>query len=240
VHELAELAEESFLRSGQRISIIGHSLGRLIGRSVALRYPRAIHVITLGSALMMSRGALPSNPQQGRLAMRFFHSASAFTFFCWSLVSRPRLLEARVGSFDVIDLGSKNRRAANSNRFEQRRLSNPSAPERPNSRRIRPIRREHVRNELFLSKHAQNFRPVQLIGTVTPVPVLAGLHRAHVCDRFFAVLPGPEPGGTELEAVVLRYQLPLPPLRQRPQLQIYARMPAQALDVMQFCDSCLH
>jgi hypothetical protein len=86
----------------------------------------------------------------------------------------------------------------------------------------------------------RNFRPVQLIGTVTPVPVLAGLHRAHVCDRFFAVLPGPEPGETELEAVVLRYQLPLPPLRQRPQLQIYARMPAQALDVMQFCDSCLY
>jgi pimeloyl-ACP methyl ester carboxylesterase len=188
VHELGELAEESFLRSGQRISIIGHSLGRLIGRSVALRYPRAIrHVITLGSPLMMRRGALPSNPQQGRLAMRFFHGASAFTFFCWSLVSRPRLLEARVGSFDVIDLGSKNRRAANSNRFEQRRLSNPSAPERPNSRRIRPIRREHVRNELFLSKHAPNFRPVQLIGTVTPVPVLAGLHRS--CLRSVVCCP---------------------------------------------------
>jgi pimeloyl-ACP methyl ester carboxylesterase len=158
VHELGELAEESFLRSGQRISIIGHSLGRLIGRSVALRYPRAIrHVITLGSPLMMRRGALPPNPQQGRLAMRFFHGASAFTFFCWALVSRPRLLEARVGSFDVIDLVSKNRRAASSNRFEQRRLSNPGAPERPNSRRIRPIRREHVRNELFLSKHAPKF-----------------------------------------------------------------------------------
>ena len=58
-------------------------------------------------------------------------------------------------------------------------------------------------------------------------PGSRGAPRAYVCDRFFAVLPGPEPGGTELEAVVLRYQLPLPPLRQRPQLQIYARMPAQ-------------
>ena len=36
-----------------------------------------------------------------------------------------------------------------------------------------------------------------------------------------------ELSGPELEAVVLRYQLPLPPLWQRPQLQIYARMPAQ-------------
>jgi pimeloyl-ACP methyl ester carboxylesterase len=38
VHELGELAEGGFLRSGQRVSIIGHSLGGLIGRSVALRY----------------------------------------------------------------------------------------------------------------------------------------------------------------------------------------------------------
>jgi pimeloyl-ACP methyl ester carboxylesterase len=62
VHELGELAQGGFLRSGQRVSIIGHSLGGLIGRSVALRYPRAIrHVITLGSPLMMSRGVMPES-----------------------------------------------------------------------------------------------------------------------------------------------------------------------------------
>jgi hypothetical protein len=38
-------------------------------------------------------------------------------------------------------------------------------------------------------------RRVTDIGTVTPVPVLTGLHRAHVCDRFFAVLPVLGAGG---------------------------------------------
>jgi pimeloyl-ACP methyl ester carboxylesterase len=62
VHELGGLAEESFRRSGQRITIIGHSMGGVIGRSLAVRHPVAVrHVITLGSPLMMSRGVMPES-----------------------------------------------------------------------------------------------------------------------------------------------------------------------------------
>jgi pimeloyl-ACP methyl ester carboxylesterase len=62
VHELGGLAEESFRRSGRRVTIIGHSMGGVIGRSVGLRHPDAVlHVITLGSPLMMSRGVMPES-----------------------------------------------------------------------------------------------------------------------------------------------------------------------------------
>jgi pimeloyl-ACP methyl ester carboxylesterase len=62
VDKVGGLAEESFQRNGQRVSIIGHSLGGVIGRSVALRHPHAIrHLITLGAPLMTSRGALPES-----------------------------------------------------------------------------------------------------------------------------------------------------------------------------------
>jgi pimeloyl-ACP methyl ester carboxylesterase len=62
VHELGGLAQESFRRSGRRVTIIGHSMGGVIARSVALRHPVAVrHVITLGSPLMMSRGVMPES-----------------------------------------------------------------------------------------------------------------------------------------------------------------------------------
>jgi triacylglycerol lipase len=62
VHELGGLAEESFRRSGQRVTIIGHSMGGVIARSVGLRHPVAVrHVITLGSPLMTSRGVMPES-----------------------------------------------------------------------------------------------------------------------------------------------------------------------------------
>ena len=68
----------------------------------------------------------------------------------------------------------------------------------------------------------------ELIDTVTPVPVLAGLHRAHVYDRFFAVPAGSGAGRTrnwKSSPFAIRYCC----LRfgKRPQQQIHARKPAQ-------------
>jgi triacylglycerol lipase len=50
VKDLGELAEAHFQRSGQRVTIIGHSMGGLQGRAVAARRPRVVrHVIAIGS-----------------------------------------------------------------------------------------------------------------------------------------------------------------------------------------------
>jgi pimeloyl-ACP methyl ester carboxylesterase len=58
--KVEELAESHFQRSGQRVTIIGHSMGGLQGRAVAARRPRVVrHVIALGSPLAMARGRLP-------------------------------------------------------------------------------------------------------------------------------------------------------------------------------------
>jgi pimeloyl-ACP methyl ester carboxylesterase len=60
VENLGELADTHFRRSGQRVTIIGHSLGGLQGRAVAVRRPGVVrHVIALGSPLTMARGRLP-------------------------------------------------------------------------------------------------------------------------------------------------------------------------------------
>jgi pimeloyl-ACP methyl ester carboxylesterase len=60
VEELADLAEAHSERSGQRVAIIGHSLGGLQGRSVAARRPAVVrHLIALGSPLAMARALLP-------------------------------------------------------------------------------------------------------------------------------------------------------------------------------------
>ena len=60
VNDLGELAETHFRRTGQRVTIIGHSMGGLQGRAVAARRPRVVrHVIALGSPLTMARSRLP-------------------------------------------------------------------------------------------------------------------------------------------------------------------------------------
>lgn len=62
VARLGELAEQEFLRSGRRLTIIGHSMGGVLGRSVAARGPQVIRqVVTLGSPLLMSRSRLPES-----------------------------------------------------------------------------------------------------------------------------------------------------------------------------------
>jgi pimeloyl-ACP methyl ester carboxylesterase len=61
VNDLGELAEAHFRRSGQRVTIVGHSMGGLQGRAVAARRPQAVrHVIALGSPLTMARGRIPA------------------------------------------------------------------------------------------------------------------------------------------------------------------------------------
>jgi pimeloyl-ACP methyl ester carboxylesterase len=60
VNVLADLAASHFRATGQRVTIIGHSMGGLQGRAVAIRQPRVVrHVIALGSPLIMARNRLP-------------------------------------------------------------------------------------------------------------------------------------------------------------------------------------
>ena len=57
VRELGEIAEEAFRREGRRVTIVGHSMGGVLGRSIAVRRPHVVdHVITLGSPLGMLSG----------------------------------------------------------------------------------------------------------------------------------------------------------------------------------------
>jgi len=60
VRELGELAERESRRTGRPVTIIGHSMGGVMARSIALRRPHTTrHVIALGSPLSMTRGRLP-------------------------------------------------------------------------------------------------------------------------------------------------------------------------------------
>jgi pimeloyl-ACP methyl ester carboxylesterase len=59
--QLVALAEARFREHDQRLTIIGHSMGGLQGRSVAARRPRTIrHVIALGSPLTLARERVPA------------------------------------------------------------------------------------------------------------------------------------------------------------------------------------
>lgn len=61
VGALGERAERLFERTGRRVTIIGHSMGGLQARSVAIRRPHVVrHVITMGAPLFRTRGQLPS------------------------------------------------------------------------------------------------------------------------------------------------------------------------------------
>jgi pimeloyl-ACP methyl ester carboxylesterase len=83
VNELGELAERHFKGSGQRVTIIGHSLGGLQGRSLAVRRPSAVrHVIALGSPLTMTRSPLP-----GQVRMTAIYSRGD------RIVPHPRAME---------------------------------------------------------------------------------------------------------------------------------------------------
>src|ERR1700736_4649992 len=60
VHELGDLTEAALNRTRRRVTIIGHSMGGVLGRSIAVRRPYAVlRVIALGSPLMMGRERLP-------------------------------------------------------------------------------------------------------------------------------------------------------------------------------------
>lgn len=60
VGELGQLAEREYEGAG-RVTIIGHSMGGLLARSIARRRPHVVrHVIALGSPLRMSLGHVPA------------------------------------------------------------------------------------------------------------------------------------------------------------------------------------
>jgi triacylglycerol lipase len=60
IDALAEIASAEHRRDRRRVTIIGHSMGGLQGRSVAALLPHVVrHVIALGSPLAMAREQLP-------------------------------------------------------------------------------------------------------------------------------------------------------------------------------------
>jgi pimeloyl-ACP methyl ester carboxylesterase len=60
IDALAEIALAEHRRDRRRVTIIGHSMGGLQGRSVAAQLPKVVrHVIALGSPLAMAREQLP-------------------------------------------------------------------------------------------------------------------------------------------------------------------------------------
>lgn len=61
IEALAQIALAEHQRTRRRVTIIGHSMGGLQGRSVAARLPDVVrHVIALGSPLALAREQLPT------------------------------------------------------------------------------------------------------------------------------------------------------------------------------------
>ena len=62
VDQLGELAVDQFRRTGSRVTILGHSMGGLLGRSIAVRRPQVVReVIALASPLRAARGRMPAS-----------------------------------------------------------------------------------------------------------------------------------------------------------------------------------
>jgi len=62
VDQLGELAADQFRRTGSRVTIIGHSMGGLLGRSIAVRRPHVVReVIALASPLRAARSRIPAS-----------------------------------------------------------------------------------------------------------------------------------------------------------------------------------
>jgi pimeloyl-ACP methyl ester carboxylesterase len=62
VYRLGELTEQAFNRTQHRITIIGHSMGGVISRSIAVRRPYAVRrVIAIGSPVGLSPELLPDS-----------------------------------------------------------------------------------------------------------------------------------------------------------------------------------
>lgn len=61
IDALAQIASGEHRRTGRRVTIIGHSMGGLQGRSVAARLPQVVrHVVALGSPLALAQERLPA------------------------------------------------------------------------------------------------------------------------------------------------------------------------------------
>ena len=62
VKQLGDIAQREFERRGRKVTIIGHSMGGVQGRSIAVRRPHVVRqVIALGSPLGWTRGRLPES-----------------------------------------------------------------------------------------------------------------------------------------------------------------------------------
>jgi len=61
IEALSQIALDEHQRTRRRVTIIGHSMGGLQGRSVAARLPEVVrHVIALGSPLALAQERLPT------------------------------------------------------------------------------------------------------------------------------------------------------------------------------------
>ena len=62
VGRLGAIAERAFAKGPGKLTIIGHSMGGILGRSIAARRPHLVrHVITMGSPLRVSANRLPES-----------------------------------------------------------------------------------------------------------------------------------------------------------------------------------
>lgn len=62
VGELGDRVQQEYDRGGQRLTLVGHSMGGVLARSVAARRPQIVrHVVALSSPLGWSRGRLPES-----------------------------------------------------------------------------------------------------------------------------------------------------------------------------------
>ena len=71
VARFGELLTQRQAATGRRASIIGHSMGGVVGRSVAKAYPATVDlVVTLGSPLAMGTGELPPGVRLAAITAR--------------------------------------------------------------------------------------------------------------------------------------------------------------------------
>ena len=96
VDRIGAMVEGEFQRTGRRVTIVGHSLGGLVGRSVAIRRPHALrHVIALGAPLAMGRGHVPEDVRMTAIYTRDDR-----------IVRYPRALAQEPGARNIEVLGS--------------------------------------------------------------------------------------------------------------------------------------
>jgi pimeloyl-ACP methyl ester carboxylesterase len=117
VLHLGEVASDEFEHRGQRVTIIGHSLGGVLARSVAIRWPSIVdHVITLGSPIGALNIEMPANVRMSAIYSR-----------ADSIVRYPQAIAPELHSRNIEVTGTHNGLAMNRSVYRHLRelLVNP-------------------------------------------------------------------------------------------------------------------